>query len=214
LAVQAALTGHLVLSTIHTINAIGIVPRLLDMGVEPYLIPPVLILGIAQRLVRTLCPGGGKRVVIEGSMQVMMKSQFDDLPEEYKKEVPPLDEVYRLEITPECPAGTMGRIACFEVFSMTPELEHGILERKPEDVLFGIVRRQGMFTMKEDAIMKSARGEIPFEEVNTLGGEFELPEADQKPIEAPAPERIEAGDIDEAAAVAEAQKVTGKELSV
>ncbi len=214
LAVQAALTGHLVLSTIHTNNAIGIVPRLLDMGVEPYLIPPVLILGIAQRLVRTLCPGGGKRVVIEGSMQVMMKSQFDDLPEEYKKEVPPLDEVYRLEITPECPAGTMGRIACFEVFSMTPELEHGILERKPEDVLFGIVRRQGMFTMKEDAIMKSARGEIPFEEVNTLGGEFELPEADQKPIEAPAPERIEAGDIDEAAAVAEAQKVTGKELSV
>lgn len=60
LAVQAALTGHLVLSTIHTNNAIGIVPRLLDMGVEPYLIPPVLILGMAQRLVRTLCPGGGK----------------------------------------------------------------------------------------------------------------------------------------------------------
>ncbi len=214
LAVQAALTGHLVLSTIHTNNAIGIVPRLLDMGVEPYLIPPVLILGIAQRLVRTLCPGGGKRVKVEGSMQVMMKNQFDDLPEEYKKDVPDLSEVYRMEITPECPAGTKGRIACFEVFSMSSELEHAILDRKPEDELFGVVRRQGMFTMKEDAIMKSARGEIPFEEVNTLGGEFELPEADQKPIEAPAPERIEAGDIDEAAAVAEAQKGTGKELSV
>ena len=62
LAVQAALTGHLVLSTIHTNNAIGIVPRLLDMGVEPYLIPPVLVLGMAQRLTRTLCPGGEKNV--------------------------------------------------------------------------------------------------------------------------------------------------------
>jgi type IV pilus assembly protein PilB len=213
LAVQAALTGHLVLSTIHTNNAIGIIPRLLDMGVEPYLIPPVLILGIAQRLVRTLCPGGGKRVKIEGSIQLMMKKQFDDLPPEFAKEVPPLDEVYRLEVTPECPAGTLGRIACFEVFSMTPELEHGILDRKPEDELFGIVRRQGMFTMKEDAIMKSARGEIPFEEVNTLGGEFELPDADQAPLAAPAPEHIEAGDIDEAAAVAEAQKGT-TELTV
>jgi len=214
LAVQAALTGHLVLSTIHTNNAIGIIPRLLDMGVEPYLIPPVLILGIAQRLVRTLCPGGGKRVKIEGSMQVMMKNQFADMAEEYKKDVPKLDEVYRLEITPECPSGTQGRIACFEVFSMSPELEHAILDHKAEDELVGIVRRQGMFTMKEDAIMKSARGEIPFEEVNTLGGEFELPEAEQKPMAAPEPERIEAGDIDEAAAVAEAQKGNGKELSI
>ncbi len=214
LAVQAALTGHLVLSTIHTNNSIGIVPRLLDMGVEPYLIPPVLILGVAQRLVRTLCPGGGKRVKVEGSMQVMLKDQFADLPAEYQKEVPDLSEVYRLEVTPECPAGTLGRIACFEVFSMSTELEHAILDRKPEDELFRIVRAQGMFTMKEDAIMKSARGEIPFEEVNTLGGEFELFTQEQPVIAAPAPERIEAGDVDEAAAVAEARKASDKELSV
>jgi type IV pilus assembly protein PilB len=174
--VQAALTGHLVLSTIHTNNAIGIVPRLLDMGVEPYLIPPVLVLGVAQRLVRTLCPGGGKKVKVEGSMAEMLKNQFQDLPAEYQKEIPPLDEVYLKDPTPDCPAGTRGRVAVFEMYEMTPELERAILANKPEDEMFAIVRKNGMLTMKEDAIIKSAKGVIPFEEVNTLGGEFELPE--------------------------------------
>jgi type IV pilus assembly protein PilB len=176
LAVQAALTGHLVLSTIHTNNSIGIVPRLLDMGVEPYLIPPVLILGMAQRLVRTLCPGGGKKMKIEGSMEVMMKKQFSDLPEEYKKDIPPLDEVYLKDPTPDCPAGTRGRVAVFEIFDMNQELERAILANKPEEEMFAVVRKNGMLTMKEDAIIKAAKGVIPFEEVNTLGGEFELPE--------------------------------------
>ncbi|HEY5382967.1 MAG TPA: GspE/PulE family protein [Candidatus Paceibacterota bacterium] len=176
LAVQAALTGHLVLSTIHTNNSIGIVPRLLDMGVEPYLIPPVLILGMAQRLVRTLCEGGGKKVKVEDSMALMLKKQFADLPPEYQKEVPPLDEIYLKNPTPECPAGTRGRIAVFEMFDMTTELERAILAGKPEDEMYAIVRRGGMLTMKEDAIIKAAKGVIPFEEVNTLGGQFELPE--------------------------------------
>jgi type IV pilus assembly protein PilB len=176
LAVQAALTGHLVLSTIHTNNSIGIVARLLDMGVEPYLIPPVLILGMAQRLVRTLCPGGGKKVQVEESMAVMLKKQFADLPPEYQKEVPPLNEIYLKNPTPDCPVGTRGRIAVFEMFDMNIELEHAILAGKPEDDMYTIVRTHGMLTMKEDAIIKAAKGVIPFEEVNTLGGQFELPE--------------------------------------
>ncbi|MDO8548323.1 MAG: GspE/PulE family protein [bacterium] len=176
LAVQAALTGHLVLSTIHTNNSIGIVPRLLDMGVEPYLIPPVLILGMAQRLVRTLCPGSGKKIKIEGSMEAMLKDQFSDLPAEYKKDIPPLNEVYLKDPTPECPSGTRGRVAVFEIFDMNQELERTILANKPEDEMFAVVRKSGMLTMKEDAIIKAAKGVIPFEEVNTLGGEFELPE--------------------------------------
>ena len=176
LAVQAALTGHLVLSTIHTNNAIGIVPRLLDMGVEPYLIPPVLILGVAQRLVQTLCEGGGKKVSIDESTRKMLEKEFSDLPEEHRKTLPDFSQVTRLEPTPQCPSGTHGRIACFEVFDMTPELEHAILAGKPEDELFAIVRQNGMLTMKEDAIIKSVNGIVPFEEVNTLGGEFDLAE--------------------------------------
>lgn len=189
LAVQAALTGHLVLSTIHTNNAVGIVPRLLDMGVEPYLIPPVLILGVAQRLVQTLCEGGGKKVAVDQSTKEMLEKEFADVPAEYKKDIPDLSEVYRLEPTPECPSGTHGRIACFEVFDMSPELERAILAGKAEEEMFAIVRRQGMLTMKEDAIIKSAKGVVPFEEVNTLGGEFDLAE-DVKAAAAPSPTSI------------------------
>lgn len=189
LAVQAALTGHLVLSTIHTNNAIGIVPRLLDMGVEPYLIPPVLVLGVAQRLVRTLCPGAGKKIKPDESMRKMIDSQFTDLPPEYKKTLPSFDEIYRIDVTPDCPAGTKGRVACFEVFDMTLELEKAILAGKSEDDLYQIVRKGGMLTMKEDAMIKSAQGTVPFEEVNTLGGEFDLEDA-PAPYATPAPQAV------------------------
>lgn len=189
LAVQAALTGHLVLSTIHTNNAVGIVPRLLDMKIEPYLIAPVLILGMAQRLVRTLCPGGGTKVSVEGSMKMMLQKEFADLPSEFTSLVPKLDEVYRLHPTPECPSGISGRIAVSEIFEMSSELEHCILDNAPEEKMFAAVRKYGMLTMKEDAIIKAVEGVIPFEEVNTLGGEFELPEtADTAPLVSAAPQ--------------------------
>jgi type IV pilus assembly protein PilB len=191
LAVQAALTGHLVLSTIHTNNAVGIIPRLLDMGVEPYLIPPVLILGMAQRLVKTLCPGGGKKVPVEGSMKEILDKEFTDLPKEYQKDIPPLDHVSRLAQTADCPAGTRGRVAVYEMFDMNQDLERAILANKGEEELLGIVRKGGMLTMKEDAIIKSAQGTIPFEEVNTLGGEFEL---DDVPEEAPVPAPVVIGE--------------------
>lgn len=203
LAVQAALTGHLVLSTIHTNNAIGIVPRLLDMGVEPYLIPPVLILGMAQRLVKTLCPKGGKKMKVEGATKEMLKKQFADLPAEYQKEIPALDEVYRIDQTPDCPSGTRGRVAVYEMFDMNTELEKAILANKSEEDLYNLVRKGGMLTMKEDAIIKSAQGIVPFEEVNTLGGEFEL--EDVLP-EAPVPAPVALSEEGEASAAAAREK--------
>ena len=85
LAIQAALTGHLVLSTIHTNNAVGVIPRLIDMGVDPFLIPPTLIMTIAQRLVKLLCPNSGKAIPIDGALKIMLEKQFSDLPNEFKK---------------------------------------------------------------------------------------------------------------------------------
>ncbi len=187
LAVQAALTGHLVLSTIHTNNSIGIVPRLLDMGVEPYLIPPVLILGMAQRLVKTLCPGGGKKVPVDNSTGVMLTEEFKDLPEEYRKDLPPLSEVFMPESTPDCPTGTKGRIAVTEMFAMNQELERAILARVPEEEMFATVRKQGMLTMKEDAIIKAVQGVVPFTEVNALGGTFDLQDDNTAPTKDAAP---------------------------
>jgi type IV pilus assembly protein PilB len=168
LAIQAALTGHLVLSTIHTNSAAGIVPRLIDMGVDPYLIAPTLICGMAQRLVRTLCPGAGKALPVDGSIKEMIDTQFADLPEAYKKQIPEAKEVYMASPTPECPTGMRGRAAVFEVYEMNRDLEQVILKTPTENAVYDCVRKQGMLSMKEDALVKAMKREIPFEEVNKL----------------------------------------------
>ncbi len=168
LAVQAALTGHLVLSTIHTNNAAGVIPRLIDMGVDPFLIAPTLIIAIAQRLVKVLCPGGGKPVPIEGSIQLLIEKEFEDLPEKYRDQIPTGKEVYEILPTPECPKGTSGRVAVVEVLQVDKELEKVILRNPTELDLMKVARDQGMLTIKEDAIIKALNRQIPFEEVNRL----------------------------------------------
>lgn len=168
LAIHAALTGHLVLSTIHTNNAIGVIPRLIAMGVDPYLIAPTLILTMAQRLVRKLAPGTGKALPIEDSIKLMIDKQFEDLPEKYKKEIKFGKEIYEIEPTPESPSGIAGRLAVMEVFDMDKEVEAVILKDPTEPELYKVARSKGMLTMKEDAIIKAMDRLIPFEEINTL----------------------------------------------
>jgi type IV pilus assembly protein PilB len=168
LAIQAALTGHLVFSTIHTNNSIGVIPRLIDMDVDPYLIAPTLVLAIAQRLVRTLCDGGGKPVPVEDSIKLMIDNQFADLPEEYKNQIPFGKEVYDIAPMPDCPSGVSGRTAVMEVFEMNKEAEAVILKSPTEEELLKVARKQGMLMMKEDAILKAFQRIIPFEEVSTL----------------------------------------------
>ena len=168
LAIQAALTGHLVLSTLHTNTAIGAVPRLIDMGVDPYLIAPTLILAIAQRLVRTLCPGAGRAVPVEGALKVMVDAQFADLPAEFMKEIKIGKEVYEIAPSPGCPNGVKGRMPVMEVMEVNEEMEAVILKNPTEQEMWKVARKNGMLTMKEDALLKAFERLIPFEEVNTL----------------------------------------------
>lgn len=168
LAVQAALTGHLVLSTIHTNTAAGVIPRLIDMGVDPYLIPPVLLLTIAQKLVNQICPGTGKVLPIDGSIKMMIDKQFADLPEAYRNEIPAVTEILEVESTPQCPTGTKGRIAVFEMFKMNPEIEQVILHNPVESEVYKIARKNGLITVKEDGIIKAMQKLIPFEAINEL----------------------------------------------
>ena len=169
LAVQAALTGHLVFSTLHTNNAGGVIPRLIDMGVDPYLIAPTLILAIAQRLVGTFPEGGGgKPIPVEGSIKMMIDKQFADLPEIYKKDIPFSDTVYGIAPTAENPKGTRGRMAVFEAFKMDKEIESIILKGANELDINKMLRNKGIITMKEDAMIKAFEKKIPFEEVNKL----------------------------------------------
>ncbi|MBU6431197.1 MAG: type II/IV secretion system protein [Patescibacteria group bacterium] len=168
LAVQAALTGHLVFSTIHTNTSTGVIPRLIDMGVDPYLIAPTLILTMAQRLVNLLCVGSGKQISAQGSVKALIERQFSDLPEEFRKEIPPADYVYEKTLSPTCPSGTRGRIAVFEAFKMDSDVENLILTNPIESAIVKVLRKKGMLTMKEDGIIKALNKLIPFEEVANL----------------------------------------------
>ena len=172
LAVQAALTGHIVFSTIHTNTAVGAIPRLIDMGVDPFLIAPTLVAVIGQRLVRKLCPGAGKSFQITESIKIFLDRQFADLPEKHRSLLPPFKEFYHASPTAECPNGTRGRTAVFEILRMDKKLEHVVLTEPVQENIYAAARSGGMLTMREDAIVKALRGEIPFEEVNTLGGEL------------------------------------------
>ncbi len=169
LAVQAALTGHLVFSTLHTNNAAGVIPRLIDMGVDPYLIAPTLIIAIAQRLVGTFPnTNSGKPMPVEGSIKMMIDKQFADLPDQFKKDIPFADKVYGINPTPDCPKGTRGRMAVFEVLKMDKEIEAIILKNANEMEISKLLRKKGMLSMKEDAMIKAFKKIIPFEEVNKL----------------------------------------------
>ena len=165
---QAALTGHLVFSTLHTNNAAGIIPRLIDMGVDPYLIAPTLILGIAQRLVGVLVPEAAEPVKVEGSIKAMIDKQFEDLPAQFKKDIPFGDTLYRIKPTPSAPKGTRGRMAVFEMFAMDKEVEEAVLRSATETEVSKLLRQKGMMTIKEDAIVKAFQKIVPLEEVNKL----------------------------------------------
>ncbi len=179
LAIQAALTGHLVFSTIHTNTACGAIPRLVDMGIDPYLIAPTLTAVIGQRLVRRMCEGAGDPFTPSESVRMMFEKQFSDLPEEVRKEIPPFTTLYHAKTTPECPNGTRGRMAVTEVLRMDSDLEEIILKNPVEEAVYATARKKGMLTMREDAILKALSGKIPFEEIATLGGDFFVPEENE-----------------------------------
>lgn len=179
LAIQAALTGHLVLSTIHTNNAIGVVPRLIDMGVDPYLIAPTLKLAIAQRLARRVCPGAGKEEPLMPSTEVMMDETFKTLPQKYHARVPTNKTMVRPEPTPSCATGLKGRVAVMEALEVNDEIQELILKNASEDQVFQIARKNGFMSMKEDAIIKALQHVIPYEEMNAFGTKVGLEVLDE-----------------------------------
>ena len=168
LAIQAALTGHLVLSTLHTNSAIGVIPRLVDMGIDPYLIAPTLILSVAQRLVRTICSESKDPMLVEGAVRQFIDKQLSDLPEEFRKNIKIPEQIFRAKPSATCSTGTRGRTAVFEMFKVNRDVQNIILKSPTENDLYREARAKGMLTMKEDALLKAFDGTVSFEEVNRL----------------------------------------------
>lgn len=165
LAIQAALTGHLVLSTLHTNSSIGAIPRLVDMGIDLYLIAPTLILCMAQRLARSINPNSKHQIPIDEATHLMFEKQFADLPIEFRSKLNIGETIYEAVPCPESASGLSGRSALFEMFKVDKEMQNIILKHPQEQEIYKYARSKGMLTMREDAIMKSIKGEIPLQEI-------------------------------------------------
>ena len=176
LAIQAALTGHLVFSTIHTNSAIGVIPRLLDMGVDPFLIAPTLRLVIAQRLSRRLYEGKGREEPITEEMAKNIRKEFETLPPQFHDRIPQAQTIKHPQATAECESGTKGRVAVTECLEISGDIERLIFDRASDQEIFDRARQDGFMTLKEDAIIKALEHIIPYEEVGVFGLQAELDE--------------------------------------
>ncbi len=167
LAVHAALTGHLVLSTLHTNNAIGVIPRLIDMKIEPYLLPASLILMMAQRLVGRLCDHCKQKVEATGSLKEEIEKSIAALPKELREKYQKDKyEIYLPQGCKECNyKGIKGRMPLFEVLKMTPSLEEIVLKDPSAANLQQEAEKQGMVTLRQDGIIKALEGLISIDEV-------------------------------------------------
>lgn len=168
LAIHAALTGHIVLSTLHTNNAVGVIPRLIDMKVEPFLLPSAINLMVAQRIVPRLCQKCKKKETAPLEVQKIIKEEVAKLPEEVKKEIK-FQEPYETYHSVGCSfckqKGFIGRIALFEILEMTPDLEKIVTSSSTEGKILEESVRQGMITLRQDGIMKALDGMLTIEEV-------------------------------------------------
>lgn len=166
LAVQAALTGHIVLSTLHTNNAVGVIPRLIDMKVEPFLLPVSLNLMLAQRLVGLLCDKCKVAQEASASIAKVIKQALSGVSEEIASRYKEPYKIYRAPGCDKCRGkGTIGRMAIFEVLEMTPAFEEIITTNPTVQKIMAEAKKQGMITLRQDGVLKALDGLISIEEV-------------------------------------------------
>lgn len=169
ISVNSAMTGHLVLSTLHTNDAATTLPRLNEMGVEPFLIASTVNLIIGQRLVRKICPNC--RVSIEKSWSELEKEIGKEKIVWFKKlmagqQKSNTGRVYQGKGCPSCRgSGYLGRLGIFEVLLVTPAIREAIMARKDADKIKQIAISEGMSTMIDDGLVKISSGLTTIEEV-------------------------------------------------
>ena len=183
LAVQAALTGHLVFSTLHTNSAAGVLPRLLDMGIEPFLIASTVNTVIGQRLVRRNADNKQSYQSTHGETESIHETLGHVLPpnKESMKEVanklgyqslPLADQkaytLFKGKDTKRTPGGYKGRLGLYEVMDVSEHIEELILKRSTSSEIQRAAQEQGTITMREDGYLKALSGLTTIEEVNRV----------------------------------------------
>jgi type IV pilus assembly protein PilB len=188
LAVQAALTGHVVLSTIHTNSAAGVLPRLLDMGIEPFLIASTINTVIGQRLVRRLCekcktayetsPIETKSVMTTlGEVLPKSESDMKKSGEDIGYDILPLAgkesyTMYKAVGCKACSKGYKGRVGIYEVFGITTDMERLLSQHATTTDVQNQAQKDGMLTMKQDGYLKALNGLTTLEEVARVAADF------------------------------------------
>ena len=173
LAINAALTGHLVLSTLHTTSAAGAIPRLIDMKAEPFLLASTLNLIFAQRLVRRLCGGKEKYTLKDPEIKNLKKHcDVEKILEILKTEKlakpgQTFGDIcfYRPKASKDCPEGYKGRLGIYEVLPVTETIKELIIKETSSDQIQVQAQKEGMRTMVEDGFVKAAQGITSIEEV-------------------------------------------------
>jgi len=174
LAINASLTGHVVLSTLHTNSSVGVIPRLIDMGVRPFLIPSTLRVVISQRLIRILCPKCKIKIRPVEKTRKYLLEKIKSMPAYAKAEIKKEDPlfVYQAKGCEVCGfTGYAGRAGLFEVLSMSNELAKLIVENPLENLIFNVAQKQGMLTMEQEGILKVLRGDTTIEEIARVAEE-------------------------------------------
>lgn len=159
LAIHAALTGHLVLSSLHTNDAAGALPRLINMGIEPFLITSSLNAIVAQRLVRKLCPKCKIPARVPAPVEQEIETELAqfNLPKPY--------HFFEGRGCPECDLGYKGRIGIFEVLTMNEEIENLAIQHKPSSEIKLAAIKNGMVSIKQDGLIKALKGITTINEV-------------------------------------------------
>lgn len=186
LAIHAALTGHLVFSTLHTNSAIGAIPRLIDMGVEPFLLSSSIRAVAAQRLVRRVCDSCKEEIEFGESSMENLKQELTGIPEEelkkYNIDLSQKFKFFRGKGCEECGnTGYKGRIAIYEVFEVSEKIQSLIAEKDGNEIEVGAqAKKEGMISMRQDGLLKAIQGFTTISEVErvtkgsmSMGGEVD-----------------------------------------
>ncbi|KKP98029.1 MAG: hypothetical protein US79_C0003G0074 [Parcubacteria group bacterium GW2011_GWC1_38_17] len=171
-AIHAALTGHLVFSTLHTNDAVASIPRLIDMNANPSILSSALNMVLAQRLVRKVCKNCGIKQKISETELILLKESLSGLPKEYN--VPEIDKNTEIPKSVGCQTcnntGYKGRLGIFEIFFLDEEIKSVILKSPSLFDLKKLADKKGMITMKQEGLLKVLRGLTTIEEVISTTG--------------------------------------------
>jgi len=175
LAIHAALTGHLIFSTLHTNDALGVVPRLVDMHVEPFLLAATINMAIAQRLARKICERCKAPTVVPPEVEAQVRKELENIPARYKAHLKLDGEhlpMFKGRGCVRCSdSGYVGRVAVAEMIQYDDDMRSLVTKGFPMEEVQKVLKKQEAISLREDGLLKALEGSTTIEEVLRITAE-------------------------------------------